>query len=290
MDERKADMEITGWDGVTRENTPDAASLVSVPPVPSSRSVVSTRTLSLNDDSEIDSDCPKALEGQKGTKVNVSEITQLKHDSNVAQFNNWLQDLKAAFFGDPSRFPTNRHKVNFASLTLDEELKTTYNITMMAHPAVSTHWRKFKRWIKRKVLHGDQDRRKLMFDFAAARQRFNETPSQFHLRLFNLGLLSGHTVIADDYLPRLIKPLRLLLDQYQRTYEDLDDAADHARQLWRTLDLEELRQQYNEKKERDRNRAFKGRGGQQGQQGGRSPEKQSADRPQNDNRVTGPLS
>ena len=75
MDERKADMEITGWDGVTHENIPNAASLVLVPLVPSSRSVISTQTLSLNDDSEIDSDYPKALEGQKGTKVNVSKIT-----------------------------------------------------------------------------------------------------------------------------------------------------------------------------------------------------------------------
>ena len=81
MDERKADMEITGWDGVTRENTPNAASLILVL---SSRFVILTQTLSLNDDSEIDSDYPKALEGQKGTKVNVSKITQLKYDSNVA--------------------------------------------------------------------------------------------------------------------------------------------------------------------------------------------------------------
>ena len=35
MDERKADMEITGWDSITRENTPNAASLVLVPLVPS---------------------------------------------------------------------------------------------------------------------------------------------------------------------------------------------------------------------------------------------------------------
>ena len=41
MDERKADMEITSWDGITYENIPNAASLVLVPLVPSSRSVVS---------------------------------------------------------------------------------------------------------------------------------------------------------------------------------------------------------------------------------------------------------
>ena len=77
-------MEITSWDSITYENTPNAASLVLVPLVPSSRSVILTQTLSLNDDSKIDLDYPKALKGQKGTKVNVSKITQLKHDSNVA--------------------------------------------------------------------------------------------------------------------------------------------------------------------------------------------------------------
>ena len=63
MDERKADMEITSWNGITRENIPNAASLVLVPLVSSSRSVISTQTLSLNDDSELDSDYPKALKG-----------------------------------------------------------------------------------------------------------------------------------------------------------------------------------------------------------------------------------
>src|SRR5213083_1438326 len=42
MDERKADMEITSWNGITRENTPKATPLVLVPLVPSSRSVVLT--------------------------------------------------------------------------------------------------------------------------------------------------------------------------------------------------------------------------------------------------------
>ena len=42
MDERKADIEITSWNDITRENTPNAASLVLVPLVPSSRSVILT--------------------------------------------------------------------------------------------------------------------------------------------------------------------------------------------------------------------------------------------------------
>ena len=42
MDKRKADIEITSWDGIIHENTPNAASLVLVPLVPSSRSVIST--------------------------------------------------------------------------------------------------------------------------------------------------------------------------------------------------------------------------------------------------------
>ena len=50
-----------------------------------------------------------------------------------------------AFFRDPLKFPTGRYKVNLARLTLDDQLKTTYNTSIYAYPGIMTYWRKFKR-------------------------------------------------------------------------------------------------------------------------------------------------
>ena len=81
METQRDDIELVDWDGNTRENTPDVipTPVTSAPP-PSE----STYTLSLNDDSENDSECPKAPLGHKGIKILVSDITKLYHDSNLA--------------------------------------------------------------------------------------------------------------------------------------------------------------------------------------------------------------
>ena len=78
--------------------------------------------------------------GYRGIKFNVSDITKLRYDSTVAQFNNWLADLKSTFDGDPSKFPTSRQKVILASMTIDEQLQTTYNSAAVAFPAIKSHW------------------------------------------------------------------------------------------------------------------------------------------------------
>jgi len=117
----------------------------------------------------------------------------------MAQFNNWLKDLKAAFDGDPAKFHTSHQKIILTSMTIDEQLKMTYNSTVCVHPAISTHWQKFKHWIQDVVLHGNLDCQKLSSKFTAACQRFSEDPNQFYLRLFNLGIQSGHSIDMEDY-------------------------------------------------------------------------------------------
>ena len=136
MNKRRTALKAVNWDGDTRENTPNAPNVsipAFTPPPPPSTS----RTLSLDDDSEIDSDCPQIE--RKGVKVSASEITCLKYDSTLTDFNNWLQDLKSAFKLDPSKFPDNEMKVAFASVALDSQLKTTYNSTLATYPAISTY-------------------------------------------------------------------------------------------------------------------------------------------------------
>ena len=197
LQERKNALELVDWDGDTRENTPNPPSITTsfLSPHPPSDSHI----LSFNDDSEADSDCPQTVAHRKGLKFNVSDITRLRYNSNVAQFNNWLADLKSAFDGDPAKFPTNRHKIILVSMTMDEQLKTSYNSIVLAHPTISSHWRKFKRWIQSVVLHGDSDKLKLSTEFTMARQRPNEDPNQFYLRLFNLGIQASRTVDIEDF-------------------------------------------------------------------------------------------
>lgn len=246
MEERKDMHEMVNWDGNTRENTPTGSQPALPLPLPPASS--SSRTLSFDYDSEADSECPTPPLGLKGIKFNPSDITQLRYDSNVAQFNNWLTDLKSAFDGDPAKYPTSRQKIIFASMTIDEQLKTTYNSVIQAHQAISTHWRKFKRWIQNVVLHGDSDRLKLSSEFTIARQRASEDPNQFHLRLLNLGIQSGRSVDVEDYRTRLVKPLQNLINQHDRTYPTVQDIVAHAGRLWQTLDPNKVRQEIKEER------------------------------------------
>jgi hypothetical protein len=147
MKERKTALELVNWDGNTPENTPSRS--------PSPPPMHSSRILSYKYDSETDSDYPAVPAGHKGIKINPSDITQLRYNSNIAQFNNWLADLRSAFRGDPAKYPTSDQRIILASMTTDEQLKTTFNSTIQVQPAIGTHWRKYKRWMKDVVLHGD---------------------------------------------------------------------------------------------------------------------------------------
>jgi len=239
MKQRKTSLDLIGWDGESdggndKEN---------------GRGNNDTSTLDDNDPSS-DSDCPVPLPNFKGIKISPSDIPKLRYNSTVAQYNNWLVDLKTAFDGDPAKFSTSRQKIILASITLDEQLKTTYNSATNASPILSRHWRKFERWLREVVLHGGSDKLKLSNEFTAARQTVKEDPNQFYLRLFNLGIQSGRTVITEDYRTRLLKPLQNLMDQHDREYPTIQDAVTHAGKLWQTLDRDKIRQEIKEEKEK----------------------------------------
>src|SRR5438045_9288677 len=89
-------------------------------------------------------DCPVLLPNSKGIKISPSDIPKLWYNSTVAQYHNWLVNLKTAFDGDLAKFPTSCQKIILASITLDEQLKTTYNSATKASPVLSQHWRKFE--------------------------------------------------------------------------------------------------------------------------------------------------
>jgi hypothetical protein len=235
MKQRKTSMDLIGWDGASDDDE---------------------RRTDDSDDSETpehensDSDCPAPLPGYKGIKVTPSDIPKLLYNSTVAQYNNWLADLKAGFDGDPARFPTSRQKIILASITLDEQLKTTFNSASKDSPILSHHWRKFEQWLRDVVLHRGSDKLKLSQEFTAARQTLKEDPNQFYIRLFNLGIQSERTVTTEDYRTRLLKPLQNLMDQHDREYPTIQDAVTHAGRLWLTLDREKIRQEIKEEREK----------------------------------------
>jgi hypothetical protein len=239
MKQHKTSLDLIGWDGASdedgrlRENPEDSET---------------------PENENSDSDCPAPLPGYKGIRINPSDIPKLAYNSTVAQYNNWLADLKTGFDGDPARFPTSRQKVILASITLDEQLKTTFNSAARGSPILSQHWRKFEHWLRDVVLHGGSDKLKLSKEFTAARQTLKEDPNQFYLRLFNLGIQSGRTLSTEDYRTRLLKPLQNLMDQHDREYPTIQDAVTHAGKLWQTLDKDKIRQEIKEEKEKARQR------------------------------------
>jgi hypothetical protein len=93
-------------------------------------------------DTEPDSDdsaCPVPVLGHRGIKFTLSDITKLCYNSTVVQYENWVFDLKRVFKGDPTKFLTSSEKIILASMTLDEQLKTTYNSNTRDSPVLIFH-------------------------------------------------------------------------------------------------------------------------------------------------------
>src|SRR5436189_256834 len=80
------------------------------------------------------------LPNYKGIKISPSDIPKLRYNSTVAQYNNWLADLRTAFNRDLAKYPTSHQKIILALITLDEQLKMTYNSATKASPILSQHW------------------------------------------------------------------------------------------------------------------------------------------------------
>ena len=150
IEHRKKALQATNWDGTSDgEHRNDDANTTEIP-------------------ESSDSECPTLAPGRKGMKFTPSDITKLCYNSTVTQYENWLFDLKRAFRGDPAKFSTNGEKIILASMTLDEQLKTTFNSNARDSSILTLNWHKFERWIRDVVLHCDTDRLKLLQEFTAA--------------------------------------------------------------------------------------------------------------------------
>ena len=134
MKQRKTSLNLIGWDSESDDSN-------------NRNSERNNDTLMAdNSNPSSDLDCPVPLPNFKGIKISPLDIPKLWYNSTVTQYNNWLVDLKTAFDGDSAKFPTSHQKIILALITLDEQLKTTYNSATQASPILSRHWRKFERW------------------------------------------------------------------------------------------------------------------------------------------------
>src|SRR5438045_3617182 len=132
MKQRKTSLDLIGWDSKSDSRNDG-----------NDRRNNDTLTAD-NSNLSSDLDCPVPLPNSKGIKISLSDIPKLRYNSTVAQYHNWLVNLKTTFNGDLAKFPTSCQKIILASITLDEQLKTTYNSATKASPVLSQHWRKFE--------------------------------------------------------------------------------------------------------------------------------------------------
>ena len=86
MKQRKTSLELIGWNGAS-DDEPSTPEESVTPAIENS-----------------DSDCPAPLPGYKGIKINASDIPKLAYNSTIAQYNNWLADVKTGFDRDSARF------------------------------------------------------------------------------------------------------------------------------------------------------------------------------------------
>ena len=153
------------------------------------------------------SDCFSLIQGHKDIKINTLNISKLTYNSTVAQYNNWLADVKTGFDKDSARFSISCQKIILTSIMLDKQLKTTFNSVAQDNSNLTHHWHKFECWLWDIVLHENSDKLKLSKNFIVTHQLLKEDLNQFYFRLFNLEIQSECTIFMKDYRIRLLKLL-----------------------------------------------------------------------------------
>ncbi len=197
--------------------------------------------ISVNEDS--DSDCSVLSAYYKNIKINSLNILKLTYNSMIAQFNNWLVNLKTDFDEDPARFSTSHQKIILISIMLDEQLKTMFNSAAKDTLILFYHWWKFKNWLQDVVLYEDSDKLKLLKEFIAAHQLLKKDLNQFYLRLFNLEIQFKHVISIKDYWTRLLKFLQNLMNQHDHKYLTIQNVIAHAGKLWQILNRDKVHQE-----------------------------------------------
>src|SRR6266487_6921364 len=100
-------------------------------------SILEEFTISVIENSN--SDCSASLSDYKSIKINVLNILKLMYNNMIAQYNNWLADIKTDFDKDSVRFSINHQKIILILIIFDEQLKTTFNSITQNNSDLSHH-------------------------------------------------------------------------------------------------------------------------------------------------------
>jgi len=83
--------------------------------------------------------CSASLSDYKSIKINASDILKLIYNSMIAQYNNWLADVKTDFDEDLARFSISYQKIILISIIFNKQLKTMLNNVMQNNSDLSYH-------------------------------------------------------------------------------------------------------------------------------------------------------
>ena len=114
------------------------------------------RVLTYDDDSETDIDYPLPTPGVKGIQIN-DKIVHLRDNGGFSNYNAWLGSLEDAYAGDPNRYTSAGSRILLATAHMDDSIRDQYRTATKEHPALRTHWEKFRRWVEKRNLRGAAD-------------------------------------------------------------------------------------------------------------------------------------
>jgi hypothetical protein len=221
----------------------------------------------LEDDEEPDDIFPEATLNEKGLKID--KISPLKHDGGILNYKVWLNELNNVFEADPARYTTATKRVTFASMQMDDSMKSLWSSRLQTHPHLRRHWRKFLRWVEQSHLHGESDRHKHLQQYHSAMQGETEEPTKFYARLSLLATILNRRIDVDDFFPRLQQGLQTILIRTQRKSKNVEELLAHAQEVWATF--KPLKRKREDNSVRDapkreyQNKRFKSGGKGQGQ-------------------------
>ena len=111
MKQYKTSLKLLEWDSAFDENNKS--------------DIFKDSTILMNVNSNFN--CSTLLSDYKSIKINVSDISKLIYNSIVAQYNNWLTDMKIDFDRDFARFSISYQKIILILIILNEQLKIILN-------------------------------------------------------------------------------------------------------------------------------------------------------------------
>jgi hypothetical protein len=214
-------------------NPPQATPQVISHATPHATPQLVLQDFTLEDDEEPDDVFPEATLNEKGLKID--KISPLKHDGGILNYKVWLNELNNVFEADPARYTTATKRVTFASMQMDDSMKSLWSSRLQTHPHLRRHWRKFLRWVEQSHLHGESDRHKHLQQYHSAMQGETEEPAKFYARLSLLATILNRRIDVDDFFPRLQQGLQTILIRTQRKSKNVEELLAHAQEVWATF-------------------------------------------------------